>query len=87
MKNITLYVRRNCSHCRQALDRVQSVRAVHPFAFRIVDVDRDLERSDPRRSRLAIDVPVLEIDGREAFRHEVDAERLTRMVLGLDAQR
>jgi glutaredoxin len=81
MKTVTLYTRRNCCLCREARDAIESVARSYPIELREVDIDRDLDRDDPRRSRFAIDAPVVEIDGSVVFRHQVDAQALGRMLL------
>jgi predicted thioredoxin/glutaredoxin len=53
----------------------------HPLELRVVDIDRDLQKDDPRRKRFAIDIPVVEIDGAVVFQHQVDKEALGRMLL------
>jgi len=83
MKTLTLYTRRSCCLCHDALEIIRQVTLSHPVELRIVDLDRDLPRDDPRRARFAIDIPVLEIDGSIAFRHLVDAEAL-RSLLGAE---
>jgi glutaredoxin len=82
MKTVTLYVRRNCGHCRLAREVVSQVREQHPFVFEERDVERDLAPDDPRKSPYALDIPVIELDGKVVFRNEVDAEALARLVSG-----
>lgn len=81
MKTVTLYTRRNCCLCHEARDAIESVAETHPLELRIVDIDRDLAKDDPRRSRFAIDIPVVEIDGSVVFQHRVDAEALGHLLL------
>jgi glutaredoxin len=82
MKQVTLYWRKNCSLCHKALDVIEQVRERHDFEFRLVDIDHEMDPKDPRHSRFAIGVPVVEIDGRQVFEHTVDADELTRLVSG-----
>jgi glutaredoxin len=81
MKTVTLYTRHNCCLCHEARDTIESVARSHPLELRVVDIDRDLHKDDPRRRRFAIDIPVVEIDGAVVFEHQVDAEALGRMLL------
>lgn len=81
MKTLTLYQRRNCGLCKTAREIVERVREKHPFEVVERDVDRDLSPDDPRKSPYALDIPVIELDGRVVFRHEVNADVLTRLVL------
>ena len=80
MKTVTLYVRRNCGLCRAARDVVEEVRERHPFLLQECDIDRDLDADDPRKSPYALDIPVVEVDGKVVFRHEVSADALARLV-------
>jgi len=70
---VTLYSRRNCHLCEVARDVLRS-EGITPS---VVDID-----SDPELQRkYTNDVPVILIDGREAFRHRVDVEALRRMIM------
>ena len=80
MKTVTLYSRRNCGLCHAALDVIEQVRKKHEFELRQVDIDRDMDPKDPRRSGFAIGIPVVEIDGRVVFEHVVDESELARLV-------
>ena len=80
MKTVTLYVRRNCGLCRLAREVVSKVHEQHPFVFEERDVERDLAPGDPRRSPYALDIPVVELDGKLVFKHEVNAEALARLL-------
>ena len=72
MKSVTIYTRRKCCLCAQALDLLEKLEDKVKFELLVVDIDRDLLKTDPRLSRLAIEVPVVEVDGQEVFRYEVD---------------
>lgn len=80
MKTLVLYTRQNCGLCDRAKNVVQTVTATHPATVRIVDIDRDLPPHDPRRSRFALELPVLEVDGTEAFKHSIDTEGLRKLL-------
>ena len=76
MKRVTLYGKPGCHLCDDARDVVQSVRA--DVGFELEEVDITL---DPRlANRLGERIPVVEIDGEEAFEYFVDAEELRRRV-------
>jgi len=87
MKTVTLYTRRNCCLCHQARDVIDGVAETLPMNLRIVDIDHDLPCNDPRRSRFAIDIPVVEVEGVVAFQHVVDPAALTRLLLDEGASR
>ena len=70
---VTLYGKPGCCLCDEARLVVARVRAVHPFPLEEVDITCDpvLER---RYREL---IPVLCVDGEEAFRYRVDPDELT----------
>ena len=76
MRRVTLYGRPGCCLCDEARTVVAGVRRDHPFALEEVDVSLDpvLERRYGER------IPVVAVDGEEAFELRVDpaglAERL-----------
>lgn len=71
--DVTLYTRRNCPLCDEAKEVLRGAGLVP----REVDVDTDPEL----KRRFTNDVPVIYIDGIEAFRHRVSAEQLTSLRL------
>jgi len=73
-----MYSRRTCGLCDEARTVVESVRARVSFAFDEVMIDGD----DGMEERYGLRVPVVEVDGREAFEYEVSAEDLEKLVLG-----
>jgi len=76
---VTLYTRRNCHLCDEA-KRVLHAAGITP---REIDIDSDGEL----QRRFTNDVPVIFVDGREAFRHRVDADELRRLAMsGLAAE-
>jgi len=70
---VTLYTRRECPLCDEAKAALRAA-GLTPNE---VDIDRD---PDLKR-RYTDDVPVIMIDGKEAFRHRVTAEQLAPFVL------
>ncbi|MGH7858629.1 MAG: glutaredoxin family protein [Candidatus Binatia bacterium] len=74
MRTLTLYGRSDCELCEEMKVVVRQVGARIPLELRVVDVsgDPELER------RYGLDVPVLLVDGEEAFRHRLTAEELRR---------
>ncbi len=70
---VTLYTRSNCPLC----DKAKEVLRGAGFVPREVDVDRDPEL----QRRFTDDVPVIFIDGAEAFRHRVTEEQLKTFLL------
>lgn len=83
---LTLYSKANCGLCEEAYDVIQAVRTelagTVELALELVDITTDSQLM----ARLRYDIPVLAIDGVDAFRHHVDAERLRRRLIdGLPA--
>jgi len=71
-----MYSRRRCGLCDEAREVILAQRARTPFEFQEVHVDGDdgLERAHGLR------VPVVEVDGREAFETFVDRQALARLL-------
>jgi hypothetical protein len=73
---VSMYSRRRCGLCDEARAVVLAERARAPFAFEetFIDGDDDLERAYGLR------VPVVLVDGVEAFEYRVDPAELTRLL-------
>ncbi len=76
MTRVTLYGKPGCHLCEEARAVVAAVRAKRPFELEEVDVSLDptLWRSYGER------IPVVEIDGREAFELHVNRSELARVL-------
>ena len=72
MREVVLYTRDGCSLCATAKTVILGLRRSVDFSFREVDIGSSGELYDEHRH----DIPVIEIDGRRAFRHRVDSDRL-----------
>ncbi|MGO9902543.1 MAG: glutaredoxin family protein [Solirubrobacteraceae bacterium] len=68
MRSVVIYGRRGCCLCDDALEVLQRVRARTPFALRTLDIDAD----DALHAAYLERIPVVCIDGREAFELFVD---------------
>ena len=73
---VTLYTRRNCPLCDKAKRAIQSSGTAFELAEIDIDADPDLQR------RFTDDVPVIFVNGREAFRHRVDADDFAAYIRG-----
>ena len=74
MTKLTLYGKPGCCLCDEARAEVAAVRAAHEFELIEVDVS-----ADPRLwARYGERIPVVEIDGEEAFELHVDRSELAR---------
>jgi glutaredoxin len=75
---VTLYGKPGCHLCDDARIVVESVRAMRQFELREVDVSLD-----PRMLRAYGErIPVVEVDGDEAFQYHVDPRRLLELLGG-----
>jgi 4a-hydroxytetrahydrobiopterin dehydratase len=66
MLAVTLYTRTNCPLC----DKAKA--AIHASGALVELTEIDIDRDEALRARYNDDVPVVHVDGREAFRHSVD---------------
>jgi hypothetical protein len=74
MKHVVLYGKADCELCDEMKAVVEDVRREVPFTLEIIDIE-----CDPELRRLyALDIPVLLIDGRKAFKHRLAAAALRR---------
>jgi glutaredoxin len=73
---VVLYSRPGCHLCDVAREAILSQRERLGFEFSEVDIDADEELE----LEYGIRIPVVEVDGEEAFEVSVDAERLAEMV-------
>ena len=76
MTRLTLYGKPGCCLCDEARAEIDAVRAAREFELEEVDVS-----IDPRLwSRFGERIPVLEIDGEEAFELHVERAELARVL-------
>jgi glutaredoxin len=76
MHQVVLYSRPGCHLCDVAREAILSLRERLGFAFEEIDIEADEELE----LEYGIRIPVVEVDGEEAFEVTVDAERLASMV-------
>jgi glutaredoxin len=74
MRTVVLYGRDGCCLCDQAREILLRARATHPFELQERDIDEDdaLQRAYLER------IPVVTIDGVEAFEFFVDESELVQ---------
>ena len=72
MREVVLFTREGCSLCEKAKAAILRVRREVPFLFREVDIGWSGDLYEDHKH----DIPVVEIDGRRAFKHRVDVEAL-----------
>jgi hypothetical protein len=73
-RTVLIYGRPGCHLCEQALASIERVRTRVPFALE----QRDIEADDELFKRYLERIPVVEIDGVEAFELFVDERELER---------
>ena len=76
MTTVTLYTRAGCHLCEQAREVLVRVRARHAFELD----ERDIESDDQLLRAYLERIPVIAIDGVEAFELFVDESELERML-------
>ena len=73
-RSVVLYGRPGCCLCDEAREALMRVRATYPFALTELDIDQD-----ERLLRAYLErIPVVTIDGVEAFELFVDESELAR---------
>lgn len=72
--NVTLYTRRDCPLCNKAKAAIRAAESLYRLDVDLYEVDVDTDAELQRRFRN--DVPVIYIDGVEAFRHRLEPQQL-----------
>jgi glutaredoxin len=84
--HLVLYAKPRCSLCDRAREAVEDVLDDLHGRIEATFEEVDVRADEALYARYRHDVPVLAIDGREAFKHRVDEARLAaRLVDGLPA--
>ena len=71
---IEVYSRPDCHLCHEAVAVIEPVARRFHVELKVTDVDSNAAL----RAEFGEEIPVIMIDGREAFRHRVDADALER---------
>jgi glutaredoxin len=74
MHEVVLYTRDGCSLCRTAKEVVLAVRREVEFDFREIDIGWSGDLYEDYKH----DIPVIEVDGKRAFKYRVDPVALKR---------
>jgi len=77
MHRVVLYTRERCSLCRTAKAAILGLRREVSFEFREIDIGGSGDLYDDYKH----DIPVVEVDGKPAFKHRVDPLELKRRLL------
>jgi glutaredoxin len=78
MRTLVLYSRPGCCLCDDAREVLRRARARHEFTLH----ERDIDDDDALTLAYLERIPVLTIDGEEAFELVVDEDQLDRRLLG-----
>ena len=76
MATVTLYTKADCPLCDDAREALERVRVRRPFELRMVDITTDGGSNERYRER----IPVIAVDGADAFDYHVDERELERML-------
>ena len=80
MTEVVLYGKAGCHLCEEARAEIESVRARRPFRLTEVDISLD----PVLYARYGERIPVVAVDGAEAFELHVDPRELERLVGTVD---
>jgi 4a-hydroxytetrahydrobiopterin dehydratase len=82
---VTFYTRRDCPLCDAAEAAVRAAEVLHhiPLTINLVDIDAD----PALQAKFTEDVPVIFVDGTEAFRHRVTADEFVNWIRKREPQR
>ena len=72
MRKVTLYTRVGCHLCDDVKLVLDEVCRDTPFELEVLDIDRD----PALKTLYDVEVPVVAIDGRKAFKYRLTAEQL-----------
>jgi glutaredoxin len=81
MREITLYVRRGCHLCDDALAVLERLRAEHGFSLHLVDIESD----DALHARYLERIPVIALDGEDIYDFHVDETDLSRRLRAVES--
>ena len=83
MATVTVYGARGCHLCESAVRVVEKVRTELPFELEQVDITGDVQLERRYRER----VPVVLVDGEEAFSYFVHPSKLRELVRAAGSKR
>jgi hypothetical protein len=81
MTEVVLYGKAGCHLCEEARAEIDAVRARRPFDLTEVDVSLD----PVLHARYGERIPVVVVEGEEAFEFHVDGEELARLLDTVEA--
>jgi glutaredoxin len=81
MRKVVLYGRAGCCLCDQAREVLHRARGRHPFVLE----ERDIDGDETLLRKYLERIPVIEIDGMEAFDLIIDEAELERLLCRVEA--
>jgi len=78
MNKVTLYTKDECHLCQAARFVINKLRERMTFDFECVDITKPANRE--WYARYCNDIPVVHLNGREAFRHRVSEKHLRQLL-------
>jgi glutaredoxin len=79
MPKVTVYSRPGCGLCEEVIKQLQALRREAEFEWEEVDIDED----PALRQRYNEEVPVIAIDGEDAFYHRLDTRKFLERLRAL----
>jgi len=76
---IEIYSRPGCHLCEDAKAVIEQFRESYPIVMNVIDIESSAELEH----RYGVDIPVVFINGDEAYRHRVDRAELERNLKAL----
>jgi glutaredoxin len=76
---VTLYGKKECCLCDEAMEVLQRVRVSLPFDLQKVDISGNSRLQE----EFGLKIPVIFIDGIQAFKYRVNEARLRSMLTGM----
>lgn len=77
---VQLYTRRNCHLCDEVKNAIRTAITTQNVSVDLQEID--IDEDEGLRRRFSEDVPVVFIEGVEAFRHRLTARQFTSRILG-----
>jgi len=74
--HVTIYSRPDCHLCDEAKEAIEAANCAATFDLEVVNIETDADLL--RRYRY--DIPVVTINGQEAFKHRVDSQQFRKAI-------
>jgi glutaredoxin len=75
---VIIYSRPDCHLCDEAKQAIESAQCANEYTLEEIDIESDVALLQ----RYRYDIPVVTINGKEAFRHKVTADEFRRRLAG-----